>query len=299
MRKNYTNDSSNRRDNYNNYDDRTNNNNNNNYDSNSGPVGPSNMQHRIRGRDNRPFQRNDQRSNDNNNRRPNNMNRPMNSRRGGHGGNNQQPAMSREDLERQWYKVCIPEGKTSTRDQILNQLQDLVCQPFVAYNYHVDNNGANFFVQGEQLSSSLRSFNRRITSPVGGKMQVKTNRIFLPTVIFDDKLREHVKVALSRRYNVETKALNMSLFREDSVLKELGIYLAVSRNEVLNMIMQIIQENIPELVSIDVSSNELFTLEAFKKLSAVCKNVKCVNLSQNKASATFMRFFIKISKILI
>lgn len=268
-----------------------------NYNSH-GSLGPPGMQHRIRNNNNpnnssniprnnssrfRNDQRNDGRFNDNRNDNMRIDNRRAGGPRPGQGGRrNAIPNKDYDDNELGWFKVTIPEGKTMTRDQILSEFHSKQVMPFVAYNFNVDMNGANFFVQGGQVVSSLRSFNKRLKSPTGESLTVRSNRTQKPSISVDDKLTEQTKIIMSRRYNVPEKALDLTNFAEDPAFKESCIFLVISRPEILGMICEIIKNNIPELVSINFCRNDIYTLQPLKTIAETCPGVKSLNISQNK-----------------
>lgn len=104
----------------------------------------------------------------------------------------------------------------------------------------------------------------------------------IPLVAIDDNLKEKMKVTMAKRYNVQTKALDLSRFHTDPDLKH--IFCPLFRSNVMSTAIDIICENIPDLEAINLNDNCLSTMEAFKGVEKRIPNLKILYLGDNKVS---------------
>lgn len=75
-------------------------------------------------------------------------------------------------------------------------------------------NEASFYVDDHKTASALLKCDRKITMTDGFKIQVRAKPGF-PQCEIDDKLKERLKQAMSKRYVQETNALDLSKFHRD------------------------------------------------------------------------------------
>jgi nuclear RNA export factor len=73
---------------------------------------------------------------------------------------------------------------------------------------------ASFYVDDYKMANSLLNCNRKITMTDGFKLQVRVKPGF-PQCEIDDKLKERLKQAMTKRYVQETNALDLSKFHQD------------------------------------------------------------------------------------
>lgn len=137
---------------------------------------------------------------------------------------------------------------------------------------------------GAELADALRGCSKRITNPAGFKILINVNRSPVPQIPVNEDLISQLKEAMGRRYNSDIRVLDLSKFRNDSVLEEKGLYIALNRPVVFNAAIKIIKENIPELVGLNLSDNKLFNLEPMTSLSGTCTMLTALDLSKNTVS---------------
>lgn len=107
---------------------------------------------------------------------------------------------------------------------------------------------------------------------------------------------------MSRRYDPLTKTLNLSQFHLDegsfrsveilgylvtfffSYLTELctDYYTPLSRENVMQSVMQIIGEHIPDVQAIDLSNNKIYSVDQMRPLLTKAAFLKSLNLGNNK-----------------
>jgi hypothetical protein len=89
-----------------------------------------------------------------------------------------------------------------------------------------------------------------------------------------------MKQVMSARFNNMTSHLDLSHFHNDSAFLGHDIYVPLSRGSVMSNVIKIINENVPQVSSIDLSKNKLPTLDYFSTL--VTPNLKSINLDDNR-----------------
>jgi len=97
----------------------------------------------------------------------------------------------------------------------------------------------------------------------------------------DSELKEKIKLVMARRYNSETLTLNLSQFHLDEELCT-QYYTPLSRDNVLQTVVDIIGEHIPNVVAIDASNNKIFNLDQMKPLITKTPSLRSLNLGKNK-----------------
>ncbi|CAG2184281.1 unnamed protein product, partial [Oppiella nova] len=98
---------------------------------------------------------------------------------------------------------------------------------------------------------------------------------------------------MSQRYDANNKVMDLSRLREDSNLQSLGLYVSLSRPNMLNTVITIIIENTADIVGLNLKDNKLSSLEPLVKLANVCEALKAIDLSQNQIRNTSELDFIK------
>ena len=76
-----------------------------------------------------------------------------------------------------------------------------------------------------------------------------------PTMVINDDAIEKIKTVMSQRYNPANKALDMKSFHSDRSFLGESVYAPLSRALCMKKVVQIINENIPEVEAIDFSDN--------------------------------------------
>ncbi len=193
---------------------------------------------------------------------------------GGRGG-------GRQADETQWYKVIIPYGKNVSKDFITQSIANMIDVPLIPMQFHHYQKSAVFYVQGETAGNKIRNVTRKIQMPNGIKMVIQVVTCKPPqgaAGLADNQTEEKLKVVMSGRYDPALKSLNLSDLYNDSDLNKEGLHLPL--NKFSNTVLNIIQENIPELEQLDVSNNRLY-MSSLRDISKKAPNVKCLNLRDN------------------
>ncbi|GIY46582.1 nuclear RNA export factor 1 [Caerostris extrusa] len=181
-----------------------------------------------------------------------------------------------------WYKITIPHGKKSGKGFILKSLQSLCECPFLPVNFQFVGNAAEFYVTDHNAAEQLKRLTRRITTPDGFKLITITAKCAAPLVSIDAETEEALKTCMSSRYDTITHNLALSEFHKDPNLKAVGLYTPLNKPIVFNIVAKIIHDHIPEIETLDLSDNRLYSLDALSLLASDCKQLRSVILRNNK-----------------
>lgn len=147
--------------------------------------------------------------------------------------------------------------------------------------YHTEGNYVVFSVLGKQIADTLSSLNKRITKPDGFKVVIIVKPSTPPTATLDQNTETTIKEVMAKRYDQNTRYLDLSHFRKDPEFLNKELWVSLERPNILSVVSKIIQENIPELTILNLCGNRLKFLEKLSPLSSACHELKAVNLSQN------------------
>jgi nuclear RNA export factor len=151
-----------------------------------------------------------------------------------------------------------------------------------------------FFVLGLETADALKAISRKISAPSGHKLIVVVNRSAIPPTPIDEELTNTIKLVMSQRYDANNKVMDLSRLREDSNLQSLGLYVSLSRPNMLNTVITIIIENTADIVGLNLKDNKLSSLEPLVKLANVCEALKAIDLSQNQVLSAEFEIVIKL-----
>lgn len=90
-----------------------------------------------------------------------------------------------------------------------------------------------------------------------------------------------MKRTVAQNYNPATKVVSLANFFQNDLLKEAGLFLPASKRNVLEEIVKIIVENIPDVRAINLSDNRIYSLEPLKDIVSSCPNVTALDISNN------------------
>uniref|UniRef100_A0A7N4UYJ9 Nuclear RNA export factor 1 n=1 Tax=Sarcophilus harrisii TaxID=9305 RepID=A0A7N4UYJ9_SARHA len=87
---------------------------------------------------------------------------------------------------------------------------------------------------------------------------------------------------MSKRYDGSQQALDLKGLRTDPDLVAQNIDVILNRRNCMSAALRIIEENIPELLSLNLSNNRLYRLDDFSEIVQKAPNLKILNLSGNE-----------------
>lgn len=181
-----------------------------------------------------------------------------------------------------WFLIQIEYAAKYTKDMNLSSLMKaLAPKVFVPYYYKVEGEHASFYVDDFNTAEQIMKLDRKLNAPDGSKMVIKV-RGSVPQVRVDQILKDRIKNAMVKRYNVATKALDLTKFHADLELTD--IFCALFRPQIMIAAIDVISENIPDLQALNLNDNKLNLLDHLKILRSKLPSLKILYLGNNKVS---------------
>uniref|UniRef100_U5EYT0 Putative mrna export factor tap/mex67 n=1 Tax=Corethrella appendiculata TaxID=1370023 RepID=U5EYT0_9DIPT len=183
-----------------------------------------------------------------------------------------------------WYAVTILFGQKYPKEFLLKALLDQMRPEMFIPHYWQNDDQSNtkaivFYVDEYKMAEELRKCDGRIQMPDGFKMKIKVQQR-IPTVKVDSTLKDRMKLAMVKRYNITTKALNLEKFHSDADL--LDIFCGLFRPMIMVAAIEVISENIPDLVALNLDNNKINILDHFKCLVDKLPSLKILHLAENR-----------------
>ncbi|KAF5277675.1 hypothetical protein FQA39_LY18444 [Lamprigera yunnana] len=184
------------------------------------------------------------------------------------------------DSPSNWFRVTLPYGNKYDKTFLLRTLlQKITPIPFAPIAWSTNGNVVTFYVDDYKLALKLFSLDKEIQCPDGYKLIIRVNS-GSPNVDVTDTLKERLKLAMAKRYNLDNKALDLTKFHADPNLQD--IFCALSKPILLLTVIDIISENIPELEALNLNENRIQMLSHLRKLNNKLPNLKVLHLANNK-----------------
>lgn len=180
------------------------------------------------------------------------------------------------------FPAQIPYGNKYDKDFILRTLlQAISPEVFIPHYWKSETTCVLFYVDDFKMAKCLASADRTIDLPNGFKMIIKV-RNGVPPVQMDAKLKELMATAMDKRYNPATKALDLSRFHADDILRE--VFCPLFRPPIMLAAIDIIAEKVPDLVALSLDNNKIQSLDYLKCLATKLPNLQILHLADNKVS---------------
>ncbi|XP_030330321.1 nuclear RNA export factor 1 isoform X1 [Strigops habroptila] len=192
---------------------------------------------------------------------------------------------SREGGRRNWFKITIPYGKKYDKSWLLSSIQNLCSVPFTPVEFHYDHNRAQFYVEDATTASALKQVSRKITDRDNYKVVIVINSSAPPQSLQNELKPEEVeqlKLCMSKRYDGAQRALDLKSLRVDPDLVAQSINVVLNQRSCMLVVLRIIEDNIPELQSLNLSSNKLYHLDDLSELAQKAAGLKILDLSRNE-----------------
>lgn len=179
-----------------------------------------------------------------------------------------------------WYQVSIPFGQKYDKNVIIRSILGAIAPDiFVPHYWRQDKNCVTFYLDDLKMAERMMSIDRTISLPDGYKMCIKV-RSGVPLVNVDDTLKERMKLAMAKRYNAATNALDLSKFHADPDLKD--VFCGLFRPAVMLAVIDIVSDNIPHLEALNLNENQIQQLDHFKCLQDKLPHIKILYLADNR-----------------
>ncbi|KAM5186728.1 nuclear RNA export factor 1 [Callospermophilus lateralis] len=192
---------------------------------------------------------------------------------------------SQDGSSKNWFKVTIPCGKKYDKAWLLNMIQSKCSVPFTPIEFHYESTRAQFFVEDSSTASALKAINYKIVGQDNRRIPIIINPSVPPYVVQNELKPEQVeqlKLIMSKRYDGSQQALDLKGLRSDPDLVAQNIDVVLHRRNCMAATLRIIEENIPELLSLNLSNNRLYRLDVMSSIVQKASNLKILNLSGNE-----------------
>ncbi|KFO29430.1 Nuclear RNA export factor 1 [Fukomys damarensis] len=211
-------------------------------------------------------------------------------RRSGRGGSNIRSSRLEEDdgdvaMSEATDGPRIPYGRKYEKSWLLSMIQSKCSIPFTPVEFHYENTRAQFFVEDASTASALKAVNYKIVDRDNRRISIVINSSAPPHTIQNELKPEQVeqlKLVMSKRYDGSQQALDLKGLRSDPDLVAQNIDVVLNRRSCMAATLRIIEENIPELLSLNLSNNRLYKLEDMSSIVQKAPNLKILNLSGNE-----------------
>ncbi|XP_002067487.4 nuclear RNA export factor 1 [Drosophila willistoni] len=179
-----------------------------------------------------------------------------------------------------WYQVTIHNGQIYDKETLIRALLAAMSpHVFIPQYWRVERHSVIFYTDDFELAERIQQLGRHAQLPDGFRLMPRV-RSGIPLVAIDDEFKLKMKTAMAKRYNVQTKALDLSRFHCDPDIKP--IFCPLFRANVMSAALDIISENIPDIVAINLNENNMTTMEAFKSVEKRLPNLRILYLGDNK-----------------
>uniref|UniRef100_H2UBW5 Nuclear RNA export factor 1 n=1 Tax=Takifugu rubripes TaxID=31033 RepID=H2UBW5_TAKRU len=179
----------------------------------------------------------------------------------------------------------IPHGKKYDKKWLLGALQNICSVPFKPVQYHIDHSRAHFYIDDSATANALHKCTHKITDRDGYKVEVHVNPSAPPSYLLSELKPEHLeplKQCMSKRFDGSQQALDLNNIRTDPDLVSQNIEVILNRKTNMEAVIKIIEENIPELTSLNLSNNRIHKLDDLAELVTKVPHLKTLNLSNNE-----------------
>ncbi|XP_035581541.1 nuclear RNA export factor 2-like isoform X2 [Zalophus californianus] len=171
-----------------------------------------------------------------------------------------------------WFKITIPYGRKYDKTWLMNSIQSHCSVPFTP----VDDAGT---------ASALKDVSYKIWDEKNRKISIFVNPSTVPYSVrykLEPEEMEQLKLTINKRYDVSQQALDLQSLRFDPDLVGHDIDMILNRRNCMAATLQIIEENHPELLSLNLSNNKLYGLDGLSDIIQMVPTVRILNLSKNE-----------------
>ncbi|XP_053418212.1 nuclear RNA export factor 1 isoform X2 [Nycticebus coucang] len=192
---------------------------------------------------------------------------------------------SQDGPSKNWFKITIPYGRKYDKAWLLSMIQSKCSVPFTPIEFHYENTRAQFFVEDASTASALKAVNYKILDRENRRISIIINPSTPPPTVLNELKPEQIeqlKLIMSKRYDGSQQALDLKGLRSDPDLVAQNIDVVLNRRSCMAATLRIIEENIPELLSLNLSNNRLYKLDDMSSIVQKAPNLKILNLSGNE-----------------
>jgi len=183
-----------------------------------------------------------------------------------------------------WQKVVLKNGTRYDKLMLLKELLNKANTKFIPICYSKQGMNTYFYLEDQAAAKALKDLDKKIEMPDGYPLQISIERSTPPNMPLTEELVDKVKQVMSSRYTVGTQALNLKSFHMDEAFAGESFYAPLWRSNVMNKVLTVITDHIPEIKAIDLSCNKLTTgsMEFFSGFKSKLSNLTLLYLCDNK-----------------
>ncbi|XP_056424480.1 nuclear RNA export factor 1-like isoform X2 [Hyla sarda] len=198
-------------------------------------------------------------------------------------------------LKNLWFRITIPYGRKYDKMWLLSSIEHECGFHFQALQFRYVNHMATFFVDNFSIARSLVQASKKIQGEQFHKIIIKAEPFYSPNEQMDmsilspldsvnylDHSAEHIQSCLWKRYNQVFQSLDLSDLGNDPDLLSANVFFSVNNASATEVVLQIISEYYPQLLSLNLSHNNLTKLTGFAHLFYLTPQLQSLNLSYNK-----------------
>lgn len=149
---------------------------------------------------------------------------------------------------------------------------------FIPQYWRTERHCVIFFTDDFEVAERIQQLGRHAQLPDGFRLMPRV-RSGVPLVTIDEDFKAKMKAVMAKRYNLQTKALDLSRFHADQDLKP--FFCPLFRVNVMSAALDIICDNIPDLEAINLNDNNMSTMESFKGADKRLPHLKILYLGDN------------------
>ncbi|XP_040855475.1 nuclear RNA export factor 1-like [Ochotona curzoniae] len=184
-----------------------------------------------------------------------------------------------------WFKVTIPHARKYNKTKLMKSIQSYCALPFIAVDFHYIRNQACFFIQDEIAASALRDVSGKIRDDDNRKIAVFVHRSAAPYSVQNQLKPEEMQLlkrTLYKRYDANTKRLDLQSLRLDPDLMHHHIDMILNQRQCMAATLQIIGTEFPELSALNLCNNKLYHLDGLSDILDKAPKVRTLNLCDNE-----------------
>ncbi|XP_015418631.1 PREDICTED: nuclear RNA export factor 2 [Myotis davidii] len=197
---------------------------------------------------------------------------------------------TQDETTERWFKIIIPYGRKYEKTWLMDSIQRHCSVPFTPVEFHYVKNRAQFFVRDARAAYALKDISYKICDEENWKIAIFVRPSAVPCSVWDKlapEEMEQLKLAMRKRYDVPQKALDLRSFLYDPGFAHLDIDIILNRRNCMAATLQVIKENFPELLSLNLRNNRLNQLDGLSDIIQMVPTVKILNLSKNELKSTW------------
>lgn len=179
-----------------------------------------------------------------------------------------------------WYRVLISFGAKYDNKWIVESLiANMAPATFTPYGICTLSRDTIFYLDDHQIATKVKNLSRRITADDGTRLNILVRGCNHPVRV-DDTLKEVLKVVMARRFRSDVRALDLSRFHADPDLLEK--FVPLNFDSVLSAVISLVVEYCPSLHALDLSHNNIYSLEGVKAQVSKLSHLRILHLANNQ-----------------